>query len=126
MLFMEVKVAGELVDSLLSFARGLHPRESILLLRGRREGDGIVVEEFLFPPFASTGRGFAEFPSHMLPIDFSVIGTVHSHPSGSTRPSPTDLHHFYGRIMMIVAYPYSRDHVAVYNKRGEELLLDIT
>jgi len=122
---MDVKVAGELIDSLLSFARGLHPRESILLLRGRREGDGIVVEEFLFPPFASTGRGFAEFPSHVLPIDFSVIGTAHSHPSGSTMPSPTDLNHFYGRIMMIVAYPYTRDRVAVFNKQGDELPLDI-
>jgi len=122
---MEVKVAGELIDSLLSFARELHPRESILLLRGRREGDGIVVEEFLFPPFASTGRGFAEFPSHMLPIDFSIVGTAHSHPSGSPRPSTTDLNHFYSRIMMIVAYPYTRDHVAVFNKQGDELPLDI-
>jgi proteasome lid subunit RPN8/RPN11 len=118
---MKVAVPGELLDSMLFFARMQHPREAILLLRGKVSRDRITLEEHLLPPFASTGRGFAQFPSHMLPIDFSIVGTLHSHPSGSPKPSPSDLNHLYGRIMVIVAHPYTRDHVAVYDKRGETL-----
>jgi proteasome lid subunit RPN8/RPN11 len=123
---MNVSIPGELLDSMLSFAKMQHPREAILLLRGRVGRDEITLEEHLLPPFASSGRGFAQFPSHMLPIDFSIVGTLHSHPSGSPKASPTDLNHFYGRIMVIVAHPYTRDRVAVYDKRGETLTLEVT
>jgi len=122
---MRVAIPGELLDSMLSFARMQHPREAILLLRGSIGKDEIILEEHLLPPFASTGKGFAQFPSHMLPIDFSIVGTLHSHPSGSPRPSPTDLNHLYGRIMVIIAHPYARDRVAVYNKKGERVNLEI-
>jgi proteasome lid subunit RPN8/RPN11 len=121
---MKVTVPEELLDSILTFARMQHPREVILLLRGSVGRDRITLKEHLLPPFASSGRGFAQFSPHMLPIDFSIMGTLHSHPSGSPRPSPIDLNHFYGRIMMIVAYPYNRDRVAVYNKKGERLPLE--
>jgi len=122
---MRVAIPGELLDSMLSFARMQHPREAILLLRGSVGKDEIVIEEHLLPPFATSGRGFAQFPSHMLPIDFSIVGTLHSHPSGSPQPSPTDLNHLYGRIMVIIAHPYTRDRVAVYNKKGERINLEI-
>ena len=122
---MNVVVPGELLDSMLTFARMQHPREAILLLRGSVSRDEIVLEEHLFPPFASSGRGFAQFSPSMLPIEFSIVGTIHSHPTGSPRPSPTDLNHLYGRIMVIVAFPYTRDRVAVYDKRGERLPLEV-
>ena len=121
---MKVSIPGELLDSILSFARMQHPREALLLLRGSVGRDGITLEEHLLPPFASSGRNFAQFSPHMLPIDFSIMGTLHSHPSGSPRLSPIDVNHFYGRIMMIVAYPYTRDRVAVYNKKGEPVPLE--
>ena len=121
---MKVTIPGELLDSILSFARMQHPREALLLLRGSVSRDGITLQEYLLPPFASAGRNFAQFSPHMLPIDFSIMGTLHSHPSGSPRLSPIDVNHFYGRIMMIVAYPYTRDRVAVYNKKGEPVPLE--
>lgn len=125
-LAMKVAVPGELLDSMLSFAWMQHPQEAILLLRGRVSKDRITIEELLFPPFATSGRGFAQFRPHLLPIDFSIVGTLHSHPSGSPRASPTDLNHLYGRIMVIVAYPYTRDRVTVYDKQGESVPLEIT
>jgi proteasome lid subunit RPN8/RPN11 len=110
---------------MLYFARGKHPNEIVLLLRGEADGGEVIIEEFLLPPFGTSGRGFAAFRPHMLPIDFSIVGTSHSHPSGSTRPSPTDLNHFYARVMLIVAYPYMDECVAAYNSKGEALLLQI-
>jgi proteasome lid subunit RPN8/RPN11 len=60
-------------------------------------------------------------------MDFSLVGTVHSHPSGNKTPSDVDFNHFFGRIMMIVGYPYATaNDVVVYNMQGEKLKLEIT
>ena len=80
---------------------------------------------FLIPPFAVSGSSFAEFPAHVLPIDFSIVGTAHSHPSGIPSPSLGDLNNFYGRIMIIFAYPFTLKHVAAFNSRGKELSLEV-
>lgn len=120
---MKVHVDRQALDAMLHLAREQHPHEVILLLRGDVDGGGIRISEFLFPPFATSGSGFAGFPAHMLPIDFTIVGTAHSHPSGSSAPSTTDLNHFYSRVMMILAYPYREDAAAAYNSRGEPLPL---
>ena len=122
---MRVQIRGDVLRSILAWAGERHPNEIILLLRGKVEKEVARVDEFLFPPFASGGRSFAQFPTHMLPIDFSVIGTVHSHPSGSPRPSPTDLNKFYGKVMMILGYPYRVDCVRAYDSRGEPLKIEV-
>jgi proteasome lid subunit RPN8/RPN11 len=57
-------------------------------------------------------------------MDFSLVGTLHSHPSGSLMPSVTDLNHFFGNVLMIVGYPYAdEENVAVYNRYGDRLFL---
>ena len=47
-------------------------------------------------------KGSSHFNPYFLPIDFSIIGTVHSHPSGVLKPSIADLNHGYGKIMLIM------------------------
>ena len=99
-----------------------HPREGILLLRGAINKSEASVREVVIPPFAIRGYGYSAFPLHTLPIDLSIMGTVHSHPSGILQPSIEDLNHFYGRIMVITAYPYnSEEHIAIYNRNGKLL-----
>jgi len=56
----------------------------------------------------------------MLLIDFSVMGTAHSHPSVVLRPSVEDLNHFYGRIMVIAVFSYETEQgIAVFDGRGD-------
>jgi proteasome lid subunit RPN8/RPN11 len=122
-----VSVSQELLQAILEVAKKLHPRETILLLRGERKKNLIEISEFLVPPLATYGRGFASFPLRMLPIDFSIIGTVHSHPSGNLKPSTVDLNHFFGSILMIVGFPFADErNIAVYNRRGKKLAWQIT
>ncbi len=45
--------------------------------------------------------------------------------AGNVNPSTRDSHNFYGRIMMIVGPPYSQQNLAIYNKRGESLKVEI-
>jgi proteasome lid subunit RPN8/RPN11 len=54
-------------------------------------------------------------------------GVVHSHPSGSARPSRADLSMF-GRfpgINIIIGYPYSYDSMAAYDRLGNRVRLEI-
>ncbi len=122
-----VSLTAELLDAIFEGARRLYPNETILLLRGKKSKDVISVEELVVPPLATYGDGFANIPLHMLPVDFSIVGTVHSHPSGNLAPSDVDFNHFFGRILMIVGFPFANQkNIAVYNSHGEKLQLHIT
>jgi len=122
---LEVRIKRPLLEAMLDFAREQHPHEVVMLLRGRADRDGISVEDFLVPPLAVAGRRFAEFPIHILPIDFSIVGTAHSHPSGALKPSIGDLYNFYSRVMVILAPPYDSMRAAAFNARGEQVPLRV-
>jgi len=122
----KVEISRRVFDSILTYAHMIHPREAILLLRGRVERKYVIVKEVLIPPLATYGRSFSIIPLTYLPIDFSIVGTVHSHPSGALSPSVEDLNNAYGWIIMIVAHPYmGLENVAVYSKDGDKLQLTI-
>jgi len=123
----EVSINREMLSYIFINAKAVHPREMMLLLRGKSNKNQTTITDLIVPPLATHGRGFSGFQPHMLPMDFSLIGTVHSHPSGVAKPSLADLHHSFGRIIMIVAFPYNNEeNVAVYNHSGEKLTLKIS
>jgi proteasome lid subunit RPN8/RPN11 len=122
-----VSIRFELLDVIFEGAKRLHPKETLMLLRGKKKKDILQITDLLVPPLATYGYGFANLPLHMLPMDFSLVGMVHSHPSGNLTASDVDYNHFFGRIMMIVGYPYfGKENVVVYNCRGEKLPVEIT
>ena len=121
-----VSLSAELLDSIFESARRLYPKETFLLLRGKKGKGVIQVNDLVVPPLAVYGYGFANLPFHMLPIDLSLVGTVHSHPSGNVRPSTVDLNHFFGRVLMIVGFPFkTSQNVAVYDSKGDPLPLQV-
>lgn len=122
-----VSMSKDLMNAILEGAKRLYPKETILLLRGKRKKDVIGISDLVVPPLASYGRGYASISLHMLPTDFSIIGTVHSHPSGNMAPSNTDLNHYLGIVLMIVAFPFADEtNVAAYNRSGKKLALSVT
>ncbi|MDQ1280561.1 MAG: hypothetical protein QG670_1824 [Thermoproteota archaeon] len=121
-----IKIRQPVIDGILEYSAACHPREAILLLKGKVKGQGIVVEEVEIPPFAVHSYESSHFPLYMLPIDFSIVGTAHSHPSSVLQPSIVDLNHFYGRIMIITAYPYkSEQNLKVFNNNGNHIQYEI-
>ncbi len=122
-----VVLRKELLDMILEGARRLHPKESIVLLRGKISKDTVTVSDVLIPPLATYGKGFSSFSTHMLPMDFSIIGIAHSHPSGSLEPSVEDQNLSMGRIMLIVGFPYrGEENFAVYSRKEGRLSLEVT
>ncbi len=122
-----VQIPQDLLDAIFEGAKRLYPKETFLLLRGKKSKNAIQVTDLVVPPLAVYGYGFANLPFHMLPMDFSVVGTVHSHPSGNINPSDVDINHFFGRILMIVGYPFAdAQNVAVYDSKGEKVPFQVT
>jgi len=122
---MEVLVEKGLLGEMLMFAKDRHPKEAVLMLRGNVKKESITVTDYLFPPFATTNSISASYPIHMLPIDFSIVGTAHSHPSGSLQLSAQDMNNIYGRISMVMGFPYGLEDVAAYSKQAERLLVKL-
>ena len=123
----DVVMSRNLLEAIFENARSVYPHETILLLRGKISREKIEITDIIIPPLATHGRGFSGFPTYMLPMDFSLIGSVHSHPSGLAIPSVADLNRSFGRVMMIVAYPFlEMENVAVYRRSGEPLALRLT
>jgi proteasome lid subunit RPN8/RPN11 len=62
-----------------------------------------------------------------LPVDRSVVGVVHSHPSKSARPSKEDLQLFgkHGHTHIIIHHPYTETTWRTWNHRGEPVHLDV-
>jgi proteasome lid subunit RPN8/RPN11 len=103
-----------------------HPREGILLLRGRKKGDVLEVDGVVIPPAAVHGGGFSGFSWNMVPMDLSYVGVAHSHPSGWAVPSHQDVLHVSGKIMVIAGAPYSDDScLKVYDTHGEPLRFEV-
>jgi proteasome lid subunit RPN8/RPN11 len=122
-----VEVPKDILDTIYAGAKQLYPRESFLLLRGKKSKGVIKITDLVLAPFAHHGRGFAHFNPYMFSGDFSLVGTAHSHPSGNISPSHVDMNYFFGRILMIVGFPFEgRNCVAVYDANAEKLPINIT
>jgi proteasome lid subunit RPN8/RPN11 len=122
-----VHIPSNILDAIHAGAKELYPRESFLMLRGRKSKGVIHITDLVLAPFAVHGEGFAHFNPYMFTGDYSLVGTVHSHPSGNISPSDTDLNYFFGRVLMIVGYPFEgKGCIAAYDSEGEEILIEIT
>jgi proteasome lid subunit RPN8/RPN11 len=124
---LTVHIPSNILDTIYAGAKELYPRESFLLLRGKKSKGIINVTDLVLAPFAAHEEGAVHFNPYMFAGDFSIVGTVHSHPSGNNSPSHTDLNYFFGRILMIVGYPYEgKNCIAAYDSNGDKVPIEIT
>jgi proteasome lid subunit RPN8/RPN11 len=122
-----VELPQEILDAIYAGAKELYPRESFCCCGVKNAKMFIRITDLVLAPFATHEESSVHFNTWMLPGDFSLIGTVHSHPSGNIHPSHVDLNYFFGRILMIVGPPFEGTScIAVYDSNGDKLQLQIT
>lgn len=110
------------LTSALASGRSSYPNEFGGVLRADPPG---VISELLLLPGTTSGRRHANFQLYMLPADLTVVGTVHSHPSGALHPSDADLRLFrnWGRRHIILGSPFGPGSWRAYDHNGEETRL---
>ena len=108
---------------IIEASKDSHPREFACMLRAE---DGVITELILVPGTIS-GQKSAILRLHMMPIDFSIAGSAHSHPTPNAIPSEADLNLFSrsGQVHIIVGYPYDMKSWKSYDRNGQEMKLDI-
>jgi proteasome lid subunit RPN8/RPN11 len=122
-----IRIPSNILDAVYAGAKELYPRESFLLLRGKKSKGIISITDLLLAPFAAHEEGAVHFNPYMFAGDYTLVGTVHSHPSGNISPSNTDLNYFFGRVLMIVGYPYEgKGCIAAYDSNGDKVPIEIT
>jgi len=123
--FSKLAISSGLADDISEFARGAHPKEFIALVNGKIKDSTLLLDTLYYQTYNAT-----EQSAHIrafLPSATRGLGSVHSHPSGSTRPSEADLR-FYnkrGAVHLIIAYPYGKENIAAYDFNGNLLQFDI-
>ncbi len=113
-----VVLTRQVTDGIITWAKTHHPNEAILVLRGKTTKEKIVVDGLVIPPFVESGPFYSGFAIHDLPYTIPHIGTAHSHPGGSNRPSLEDLNHFSGFVSIIISHPYEDETMGAYDRNG--------
>lgn len=108
---------------IMAASREQHPREFGATLRAEKG----VITEIVLTPGTIAGDRHTFINYHMLPIDPSVVGTVHSHPSPNPEPSDADKRVFsaFGHTHIIIAHPYSEESWVAYDVHGDPIELEV-
>jgi len=120
-----ITITRQVANGIITYAKSRHPYEMILILQGKNTRDHTVIDRLVIPPFSESGPFSSGFRMLDLPNDLSYIGTAHSHPGGSNRPSLEDLNHFYGAVSIIISHPYEDETIGAFDRNGNALELKI-
>lgn len=117
------RIDKSVIELIMAAAKDSHPREFACVLRGER---GIITEIVLVPGTVTSDRS-ALLRLHHMPIDFSIVGSAHSHPSPNHTPSRADIGFFanFGPVHIIASFPYTLDSWAAYDRNGDPVELSV-
>jgi proteasome lid subunit RPN8/RPN11 len=120
------EIKRECLEFILECAKSSYPNEFGGLLRVDSIKKHTIIETVILPGTVS-GEAHAIFKLHMLPIDFSIVGTAHSHPSINFHPSDADLILFnkFGKVHIVAAYPFTLSSWKAFDYNGKEIDVNI-
>lgn len=118
------KIKKGLIDDLLQASKNTFPDEFFCLLGGNAKQQS--VEEFVVIP-AVFGKQHTLVQDWLKPVDKSIVGSVHSHPSPNNFPSDADIRSFprFGEIHLIFAYPFREQDARLFDARGKEIKFEL-
>ena len=120
--FREVKVDREVLDSVIYYSKKSYPNEFLAFFDGVIKNKILYITGLIFVPGETSETG-AQVRTDMIPINTKYMGSVHSHPGPSARPSDADLMTFSknGYFHMIVCLPYSLETFRAYDRYGKTM-----
>jgi proteasome lid subunit RPN8/RPN11 len=111
-----------LLEDLCSTAENYLPDEFMCFLAGDQKKE-IITEIVLLPNYSSSTAVMINELN--IPLDDTIIGTMHSHPNGSNHASGADKKMFRKyKLNLILGYPYTIENIAFYDEKAN--LIKIT
>lgn len=120
--FNEVRVDREVLDSVIYYSKKSYPNEFLAFFDGQILDKVLYITSLIFLPGETCETG-AVVHTELLPMNSKYMGSVHSHPGPSARPSDADLKTFsrHGYFHMIVCLPYSLETFKSYDRYGQPM-----
>jgi len=116
---MTIQIKRNIIEGIIEAARNTYPKEFFALLGS---SDKKVIDELIVVP-AIYGFGHVLVRSYLIPIDFKIVGSVHSHPEKMNNPSSADIKSFseFGDIHLIIAWPFDINSIQAYDVSGKPI-----
>ena len=113
----------DFLDAFNAAAKSTYPDEFLCLMRAE---DGVIIEMVMLPGTVY-GDSHSFLNEWMAPIDYSIIGSAHSHPGYSNEASDDDRTYFanMGGVHIITCQPYDRRSWRAYDSYGDVIDLEI-
>ena len=123
--FDNIVIKKDVVDDIIEFARINHPREFIMYLEGKIRKKVLIIDGLLYQEYVSNRTSATSKVN--FPIGLKIVGSVHSHPGSSAKPSKADLKSFLknGLVHLIIKEPYFKEDIAVYLANGQATTIKI-
>jgi len=115
------KIKKGLLETLLESSQRYYPDEFMCFLGGKRKEK--LLDEIVMLPTIN-GKNFASFQQNLVPIDDSIIGTFHSHPTGPANPSSADKKLFQKYEVNFIL-SLSGQVFRAFDRNGKELLVEL-
>ena len=111
-------IKKETLEMIIHAAKNTYPKEFIGLLGSRLENN--VIDELILT-HSEYGDSTSSIYMDSKPVDNSIIGSVHSHPTNSNNPSDEDIHSFpkFGKIHLIISYPFNINAIKMFDSKGK-------
>ena len=120
--FTEVRVDREVLQSVIYYSKKSYPNEFLAFFDGEIKDKVLYITGLIFLP-SERSQTSAIIHTELIPMNTKYMGSVHSHPGPSARPSDADLRTFskYGYFHMIVCLPYSLETFKSYDRYGQPM-----
>jgi proteasome lid subunit RPN8/RPN11 len=120
--FREVRVDREVLESVIYYSKKSYPNEFLAFFDGEIKDKILYITGLIFLP-GERSQSSAIIHTEMIPMNTKYMGSVHSHPGPSARPSDADLMTFsrHGYFHMIVCLPYSIETFKSYDRYGQPM-----
>ena len=120
--FDKIVIEKQVIDGILELAQMTYPKEFVAFLEGRQKKKELRVYALVYQEYFANKH--STLSRINFPITSSIVGSVHSHPGPSNRPSNADLIFFSrrGMIHLIIKHPYREQDIQAYDNKGNKIV----
>ncbi len=115
-------IKKEGLETIMDFSKNYYPRE----FAGMLISNSSVIDDLYIFPLSQNYPTSVFIKPWLSPMTLSIVGSVHSHPSGNGSPSQADLSFFRTKqINLIVFPPFDIYSFKAYSKKGNVVSVDV-